>query len=169
MYSQRIEESKFDAKDSVHTYKTSTEIIGSRILPASGDIKTLRACAVYSKSVAVGNRSLSNNAFEPLVSFFFLADQVTFLTGGVSSVKVKFTDGEIVEHKHEGSNKLISTNQPGAIYFTVFTSDKIFTTPIKSIKISINTGDLEFDIEEKRRDIIRNSLQLLYNQSKLIQ
>jgi hypothetical protein len=166
LFSQKIEESKFDVKDSIQTFKTTTEAIGTRIVVESGDIKTLSGFVVYSRSLAKSNTTLSSKAIEPLVSLFFVPERITSINGGISGVKVKFTDGEVVEHKHEGSNKLVGTNQAAVIYFTVFTTDKLFTTPIKSIKVSVSSGDYEFEIDEKKKDIIKNSLQLIYEQTK---
>lgn len=161
---QKIQEATFDKRDSVYTVKTSTETIGTRIVASSNDIKALKFCIYHQKSVA--SRWRNDPPFDAVLYFFFQPDAVMSMNGGTSSIKVTFEDSEVVQYKDEGDKRLVGTNQTAVIYFTAFESDKLFTTSIRSVKISVSSGEeVEFVIDNKKKHTVKNALQLLQKQS----
>lgn len=166
---QKIGPRTFDKYDSVYKVASLPDFLAGKELmkytllntdgsPKYGSLQLTITKADIMKATLTG----SDNAHFYNVILTFLSN-TTFSTDKTTEIKIQYTDGEVLTYKNDGAYSIVLQNDPAVIGFTPKNGDKIFNTPIKSIRIATSNSTRDFQVEDKKKSLVQETLRALSN------
>ena len=152
-------EIKFDKFDSVYTISTRDKLISGKAL--RGDFMYAHSIFTWLKKAEYKN---ADNAkfFEVLLSF---ATTHSTVIDSTTEIKIQFSDNSFATYKQfSGESQIVI--ETGAVLFEIPDDDKLFTTDVKTIRISTSDANMDFEIPEKKAGYIKNALMQIKVESE---
>lgn len=158
-YSQTIEENKFDRFDSIYTISTKNETLVGGI----SKLKYMYASTFFLWQAKAKFINLSSvKSYNILIGF--KTNRLTS-TDNQTKIKVEFVDGTFGEYDRPDADYQIVRDM-GNFAFKVLLGDKLFTTDIKTIRISTSDANIDYEIPAKKSSYIKNALALTKSESE---
>jgi len=158
-YSQKIEENKFDKFDSIYQISTKDEILVGKVLAK----KYLYVNTSFNWFTRAEFINLSAaKSYKILIGF---KTDIQTSTDNDTKIKVEFADGTFGEYSRPTAKYEIVTDM-GFFIFDVPLGDKLFTTDIKTIRISTSDTNIDYEIPAKKASYIKNALTLTKSESE---
>lgn len=156
---QKIDENSFDKYDSVYTISSQSETING-MMSAGGILKS----TVYWRDIRQSQfKSLPHTSYT--LALMFKSNSTTSIDEKSAGAKIEFDNGKIVDYHHFGRYKIISSDDLASIAIKIEDDeDPLFSNSIKSIRIYTSRSNQDYDISEKKKDKVKDCLNLVKNE-----
>lgn len=152
---QKLDRNEFDKIDSAYVVSTKPDDLATKWSTA------ISTWVIYIHNVKEKFKALGDTR-QTRIFFSINPSSVTSIDES-SSVKIRFTDEFVREYKNESKNQIISPGNSGQLSILVLPNDRIFKSPIKTVRISTSDTYFDFEVRPKNSDRLIKHLALVFS------